>query len=443
MDKRKLEYLINDLPIKQFTFILFLALLIFFLRLKTASQHSGENWVNFYNDKGQITLIGMVAEPPEVEGKWQRIKITKLVISENAEKFAEAQKRHKKLSVSAHFSALQRLQGKILVKTRLYPKFHYGDIIQLSGELKTPPEFEDFSYKEYLEIDGIYSLMDFPKIQQSAVSSQQSASWESYKTLLLMRIYSLREKFEQIINQILPEPHASLLAGILFGIERSYEQEFYANMQKSGVLHIIVASGYNIMIVSSFFLGLAPIFGRRKNLVVAALGVLIYAVIAGMQPPIVRAAIMGGGVMLAEAFGRRKDALLWFFLAGILMLFANPLLYKSVSFQLSFGAALGLLLFNSYFQKLLRQIPGIFRESLSTTLAVQIFTLPIIFFSFHEASPVALVVNTLVLETIPIIMGLGVVATAGGLFSISLGRVLAFPAWAILSYFVKVVEVLT
>lgn len=405
---------------KKYLLVVLLVFLVFFLRLKTVLQPKGEGWVGLYNDIGEVTLIGMVAEPPEVKGKWQRIK-TQNPIRQLADKS-------------------QKLKGGILVKTRLYPKFEYGDILELTGELKTPPVFEDFSYKEYLEIEGIYSLMDFPKIKK--VFKPEGLNKETLRVDLLKNIYILRQRLEEVINQILPEPHASLLAGILFGIKRNFNEEFYQMMQKAGVLHIIVASGYNIMIVSSFFLALAPIFGRKKNLVLAAFGVLIYAIIAGFQPPIVRAAIMGGGVILAESLGKRKDALLWLGVAASLMLFANPLLYKSVSFQLSFGAALGLLLFGSRLQKLLWRVPGVFRESLGTTLAVQIFTLPIILFNFHETSLVSLAVNTLVLETIPIIMGLGLVAVSAGLISVSLGTILAFPVWLILSYFVKIVEVL-
>lgn len=421
---------VKNIPFK-YLLIVLLAVLVFFLRLKTFSRPSGSDCVSFYNDRDERTLVGMVAEPPEIKGKWQRVTIKDLKIGKS-----EALKNFQSL-------ALNNIRGSILVKTRLYPKFHYGDILELSGELKTPPVFEDFSYKEYLEIEGIYSLMDFPKIQRSEVRDRESEGLEKLEILFFSKVYLLREKLEQIINQTLPEPHASLLAGILFGIERPFNKEFYAMMQKAGVLHIIVASGYNIVIVSSFFLGLAPVFGRKKNLIFAAFGILVYAVIAGLNPPIVRAAIVGFGMLLAEAFGRRKDALLWLAIAAFLMLCWNPLFYKSVSFQLSFAAALGLLLFGSWLQKFFWRVPAIFRESLSTTMAVQILTLPIIYFNFQGTSLISLPVNTLVLETIPIVMGLGAVATFGGLFNVSLGRVLAFPVWILLSYFIKVTEIFT
>ena len=403
--------------LKRYFLVIALCFFILLLRVKTLSHPSGSDSISFYNDKGEVALVGMVAEPPETRGKWQKLKMQNIKYK------------------------MQNLKGSILVKTRLYPKFHYGDILRLTGNLELPPEFEDFSYKEYLEIEGIYSLMDFPKIELVVNNDLRLSVLQKLKKGLFSKIYLLRERFEQVINQILPEPHASLLAGIVFGIERNYTKQFYDSMQKAGVLHIIVASGYNIVIVSSFFLGLASIFGRKKNLILVVTGILLYAVIAGLEPPIVRAAIIGGGAILAEAFGKRKDALLWLGIAAFLMLFANPLLYKSVSFQLSFGAALGLLLFESTLQKFFRKVPAIFRESLTTTLAVQILTLPVVYFNFHEIGFFSLIVNTLVLGTIPFIMGIGAVAVFIGLINVSLSQLLVFPVWLLLEYFVRIVEV--
>lgn len=333
---------------------------------------------------------------------------------------------------------LGSIRGKVLVKLRAYPNYQYGEWVKLSGELKEPPVFEDFSYKEFLVIGGVYSLANYPKIER--VKSPQLNLGERIVKPMFSLIYHLREKFESVINRSLPEPQASLLSGIVFGIERDYPYDFYQKLRQAGVLHVIVASGYNVLVVTGFFLSLAPLIGRRKIHPLALVGILIYAIMAGLNPPIVRAAILGGVGIIAQGLGRQAHSLYWLSLTALLMLLVNPLLYKSVSFQLSFLASAGVLVVNPWLIGKLSVIPNILRESFSTTLAVQMLTWPILWLNFHQFNPLALFANTLVLETIPIIMGLGMALTAVGLFSSFLSGMIALPVWLLLEYFVKIVE---
>ena len=68
--------------------------------------------------------------------------------------------------------------------------------------------------------------------------------------------------FTSVINSYLPEPHASLLNGILFGISVKGSQAFYNDLKATGLLHIVVLSGMNISILAAIITGLTASFGK-------------------------------------------------------------------------------------------------------------------------------------------------------------------------------------
>jgi len=104
----------------------------------------------------------------------------------------------------------------------------------------------------------------------------------------------LKERLEAWYSLILPEPEASLMAGIVLGSKRGLPLEFWQALQKTGTLHIVVASGFNVTVVlgATIFL-LAGIFRRSLAIVLGIGAVMIYSLMAGMEPAIVRAALMG------------------------------------------------------------------------------------------------------------------------------------------------------
>lgn len=53
---------------------------------------------------------------------------------------------------------------------------------------------------------------------------------------------------------------SSLMLGIVFGIKEQMPQGFYANLRKTGLLHVIAASGMNITMAAGFFLSIFSLF---------------------------------------------------------------------------------------------------------------------------------------------------------------------------------------
>lgn len=414
-----------------------LIFLIFLLRFWQATlPKTGDQWISFYNNRDFLQLKGVVADWPQVKGEKQVFSVSDLTVT-------TCGRTHECAPTKAN---LKSAGGKVLVTTRLYPRYSYGQVLRLEGKIVDPPVFDEFDYREYLTVDGIYSLMSFPKL---AVLAEQPAA----RFLLTKPIYDFRYRLESMINESLVEPHASLLAGILFGAKRDFSNEFLGKLRNAGVMHVIVASGYNVSVVLGLIGYLSFLIGRRLNIILSLLFALIYSVMTGLQPPIIRAVIMASGASLAEIFGRQKLGLLWLFFSAYLMLIWNPLWIKSISFQLSLLATLGMLTLQPVFENLLSSLSNLRQmsflkgkwfkklmgEPLVTTLAVQFLTLPLVFYSFQKISLIGFLVNPLVLWTVPLSMFGGIVMVAVGLFSSQLAYLTGLFVWLPLEFFVKAV----
>jgi len=253
--------------------------------------------------------------------------------------------------------------------------------------------------------------------------------------------------FVSVINRLLPEPQASLLGGMLFGIKSQMPKDFYEALIKTGTLHIIALSGMNISILIAIFGKMFLTLGRQIGSLITIVNIIAFVLFVGPSPSVVRAAIMGSLTMISTYFGRQKAALLGLFLAAIAMLIFNLKLIFEISFQLSFLATLGIILLAANRSQevikeksFLKKAKWGIGENFKTTLAAQIFTLPVIFYNFHRVSLISPLVNVLVGWVVSPITGWGMITAFLGYLFLPLGQVLAWFLWVPLTYFIEVVK---
>jgi ComEC/Rec2-related protein len=259
-----------------------------------------------------------------------------------------------------------------------------------------------------------------------------------YKWNTWVMIYQWREKWITVLQKNLPEPMSSLGAGILLGVKGQMPYEFYQQLVKTGTLHIVAASGFNVMIVASVLMQLVQkVFRRGVAIGVGVIGILGYVLIAGASASVVRAGIMGSLTLIAYYFGRPAEArrLLWV-TAGIMLLY-NPLYIVDIGFQLSVTATAGLLYVQPWLQILKSKIlqfsnGGVIDEYLLPTVAATVATMPIILWHFGRVSWISPLVNMLVLPVVPLIMLLTALTLVGG-------QVVAWVAYVPLAYVVWVI----
>jgi competence protein ComEC len=416
--------------------LMLLALCLGGFRYQLAQPDINEGFIAWYNDREVNYLVeGILDKPPDVRDTYTNLKIRVDQIHPPGE------------------LPFTPVDGLLLARVAPGGDWHYGDRVLLEGSLETPPEDEDFSYRRYLERQGVYSYM--PRAQVQLMLPDQGNS-------VLSWIFRLKGRALETVYQIYPDPEASLLAGILLGVESGIPESVQQAFRDTGTSHIIVISGFNITIIAGL---LATVFGRllghgrkgaRWGALFALIGIVIYTILVGGDAAVVRAAIMGGFTLLAMQVGRRQDGLNSLALVAALMALHNPHVLWDVGFQLSFAATLGLVMFaepfTGTFVKLVsRRMPsetalrlsGPVGEYLLFTLAATLLTLPVILYHFHRLSLTSLIANPLILPAQPPVMILGGLAVILGMIYQPLGQVAAYLAWPFVVYTIRVVELLS
>ena len=234
-----------------------------------------ESHLQFYNNKEkEVEIKGVIKADPEVRDKATHIRLSATEIKED--------------------NGWQEVSGDALLFVHRYPDYHYSDVLIAKGRLETPPQLDDFDYKGYLERQGIYSTMLYPDIEILETG-------KGFKPLEWA--YGLRNRLFQTLAQVLPEPQASLAQGVILGIRYNIPAEIKDNFVQTGTAHILAISGVNLSIIAGMLLSIGIwLFGKRRYIYVwPALGIIwLYTLITGMNPPVVRGAIMAS-LFLAAA----------------------------------------------------------------------------------------------------------------------------------------------
>ncbi len=277
--------------------------------------------------------------------------------------------------------------SKVLIKTDTDKKFYYGDYIKVTGNLDIL----------VLNDDTRIFTLNYPQIETNFRENNPA----------LALVYNIRQKIVDNFRSNLDPVSSGLMLGIVFGIKENLPKDFLKNIQVTGVMHVIAASGMNVTMVSAFLFYLFASFLKRQLAIsFSILGIVFYTAIAGFEPSIVRAAVMGIIVFSAQILGRQQYSLHTLLVTAFLMLFISPQLFTNTGFQLSFAATFGLL----YIPDIFKKFQNSFTESFITTISAQIATLPILMGNFGNYSLFSILVNGLVLWTIPLLMVLGAVA---------------------------------
>lgn len=320
-----------------------------------------------------------------------------------------------------------------------YPAYGYGDDISLSGTVRAPVSFESetgrvFDYPGYLMKDGVhYELRD------ASVEALTSNSGNPITRTLL----AWKQEWLAAVSQLLPEPNASLLGGLVVGAKRSLGDEWLDAFRDTGIIHIVVLSGYNLTLVANSVVRATAFLPRTVGFMGGVLGIVAFALMVGASATVVRASIMGVLGMLAAFTNRPHVLMRMLVLAALAMVAWNPfVLLFDPGFQLSFIATLGLIYGATPMERYVSFITERFglRGIVAATLATQIAVLPLLVYQVGTASIVAPLVNVLVLPVVPVIMLCGFVAGMVGLILTPLAIPLAWLTHILLSYIFVVVD---
>jgi len=261
--------------------------------------------------------------------------------------------------------------------------------------------------------------------------------------------------FLNAIQTNLSQPHASLLGALLVGERSGFPSWLTDTFIRSGILHIVAISGYNItiMIVSIYTVLRLFSLSRKQSFWCIAVGIVCFVLITGSSASVVRAAIMGIFVLCAQYIGRKSNAGNALLCAAILMIAWNPAIIFDVGFQLSFAATCGLVYISPILEQACKNISDAYgiKTIALQTISATLVTAPLLIFSFQRFSVIALVVNMLVLPLIPLVMAVGFFWTGfafvGGMLAAIvplpfdvLIHIASWPVWFLLSYIIIIAQ---
>ena len=303
-----------------------------------------------------------------------------------------------------------------------------GQYIKIAGLKIYLPPVPEISYGDRVIIEGIVGKGKLEKPKLVSVSASSSA------------LSVFRNDVISFYEKVLPQPMAGLISGITLGSKGTLTTEFWEQVKKAGVAHVIVASGTNVTFVASFLMGVGAAFlPRRKAILFVILGIILYLFISGFEAPLIRAAVMAVFAFLAQETGRLVNAWRLLFITGGVMLAIKPEWLFDIGFILSFVSTASLMLFEKRIRGRLGVLPVFIKEGLSTSLAAQIGVTPILFVTFGQFNIWSPLVNALVLWTVPFIMIFGAIGGVVGLIIPILGKIILLISYPLLWWFATIV----
>mgnify|MGYP002861377276 FL=1 len=305
--------------------------------------------------------------------------------------------RIKKQGISALLSAEKPLRGKvrIFVKTDknadLIARQLSSQKMQLTGVLKEAVYLRNpgtYDGEKADRIRGIYGKMTVDATQIIGIH-------DSLPLHFYFAAFS-----QQIREKALSRLHsrtAAILPGMILGGYQGVDPELADIFRDNGIAHMLAVSGTHVAMLTLFLRILFRPSGKSADYLIQLI-LLIYALLCGLQPGVLRAALMACVLLWGRRQRREADSMRLLLLTALLLLLVNPFWLLDIGFQLSFVTTAGLLL---ACPKVTAYVPDLFpdwlRSLLGVALTAQLCSLPFSVFYFHRISLIAIVSNLLLL----------------------------------------------
>jgi len=349
------------------------------------------------------------------------------------------------------FRTVVSLEGtKILLRTggEAPPSAARGDLIRFQTKLKKPAHYQNpgsFDYRLSLERQGIL-LTGYVEDAEGLEIVQQAPGG------LLGGVDSLRRAIRIRFSERLPAPESGFLSALIAGDRSGLTPELWEDFRRTGTAHLIAISGQHIAIVAALAYGMFLwLLKRSERLMLktsvrvwsrgfALLPVFFYTLLAGSPPSAIRAAILA--TLLALALGWRREVDSWsaLALAALLITAMDPAAPFSASFQLSFLAVLGILMFR-------RETPGCANEGgarpaptrtqlylirpLWMSVGATLATSPLVAYRFHQVSLSGILTNAWAIPAVGVLLVAAAAALVAPLFMKPLGLMTHAFLWAL------------
>ncbi|HWY88178.1 MAG TPA: ComEC/Rec2 family competence protein, partial [Gemmataceae bacterium] len=227
--------------------------------------------------------------------------------------------------------------AQVILEARIHP-VHVGDRVEIVGRMilpHPPANPGEFDYPAFLRDQGIGTLVSVPPSTQSITLLAEGWPRTLHGWLGVVRGWG-----QEVLARHLPEKVAGVAGALLLGDDAGMTRDDWDKYARTGVIHVLAISGQHLVILSAFLWMLmrSVWVPRRRGIVLIAIFLVLYAVMSGGRPPVMRAAWAMAAYCGAVWLGRQALPANTLALAWILVIFANPSDIFSLGCQLSFLA---------------------------------------------------------------------------------------------------------
>ena len=244
--------------------------------------------------------------------------------------------------------------------------------------------------------DGIYRVATHKDLQ--AFHYKEPLFEKLYRKVIFI-CGSIRESIDKTISNYLEGPQQLLAQSLALGGHYSeLGEDTMKDFSYTGLIHILSISGSHIALLLALVYGLGRLIKLRKrtSLIMGILVACMYCGVVGGDAPVVRATMMSILMCMAYVKGRLYQAKQALCICAILCLAYDPFSIFDVSFQLSFGATYGLLIWGTVLYERIQWVPKWIKTPLVLCVSAQLLILPLQLYYFHYISIASLLAACIV-----------------------------------------------
>jgi competence protein ComEC len=309
-----------------------------------------------------------------------------------------------------------------------------GQNLTLTGRLYAPQANLNpggFDFREYLAKQGV-----FAGLKGFQVNEYGPQKWGFWK---------LRQRIVKAQVRFLSSPVGPLVSSIVLGGKAvDLPSDIRDNFIAIGLAHALAASGFQVALLLGVLLHLINGFSEKNKLILGTVVIIFYVSLTGVQPSVIRAAIMGFGALIGMVTERKVRPFGFLVLTALILLFINPLWIFDLSFQFSFLATLGLIVTVKPIVNKLDFLPPTISNLIAIPVAATIWCLPLCIYIFKSISLYSIFVNILVT---PLVAGISLMGMLSAFFALifpffgsMIAAILYYPTYfliAIVQFFVN------
>lgn len=230
-------------------------------------------------------------------------------------------------------------------------------------------------------------------------------------------------ELQTIVHAIRTQPRAGIadrrdaavVEGVVLGRTQRVDRRDKDAFLRSGLWHVLAASGTNVGLVAALCVLAAGICGagRTGGTAWAMVAVASYAVVVGGGASILRATIMGEIALVAWLVGRSTDAWRALLISAVVLCWATPGVYRQLGFQLSFACVAGLLVWAAPLSRWMTslRVPAALAGAGAATGICSIVTAPILMYTVGASPLLGSVANIVAVPLAAAMLVIGLPST--------------------------------